>query len=404
MILLEENSILHCLTVDELFASTKKQCYGLLPFAHVDYETSRSPLTGWIMPFIHFFGSIVKIKKIAKVGINNQGFIRLIVVLIMIGISSAIIAQPVTYPTSFRVAPDGSGDFRTIQEAVNAVRDLSQQKVTIFIRNGIYHEKLVIPSWKTNISLVGENPDSTIITNNDYSGKLYANGKDAVGKDKFSTFTSYTVLVQGNDFSATNLTIENSAGRVGQAVALHVEGDRCIIRKCKLIGNQDTLYAATEGSRQYYHDCFIEGTTDFIFGEATAVFWNCTIKSLSNSYITAASTRPSNKFGFVFFNCTLTADTGINKVFLGRPWRPYARTVFINTFMGSHIVKQGWDNWRNPENEKTAFYAEYNSRGPGASKSERVKWSRQLTRTQVNNYNLESIFNGWMPGNYFIRK
>ena len=175
---------------------------------------------------------------------------KLILLILNLSVTLGATAQPVVYPTSFTVSQDGKANYKTIQEAINAVRDLSQQQVKIFIKNGIYNEKLVIPSWKTNISLIGENKDSTIITNNDYSGKPYKNGPDAVGKDKFNTFTSYTVLVQGNDFMAENLTIQNTAGRVGQAVALHVEGDRCIISNCRLLGNQDTLYAATEGSRQ----------------------------------------------------------------------------------------------------------------------------------------------------------
>src|ERR1700760_1633254 len=140
--------------------------------------------------------------------------------------------QPATYPSSFTVASDGSGNFRTIQEAVNAVRDLSQQQVTIHIKNGVYREKLVIPSWKTKISLVGESRDSTVITYDDYSGKAVPTGKDAFGRDKFTTYTTYTVLVEGDDFTASNLTIQNTAGRVGQAVALHVEGNRCVIINC----------------------------------------------------------------------------------------------------------------------------------------------------------------------------
>ena len=309
-------------------------------------------------------------------------------------------AQPVVYPSSFIVAKDGSGNFKTIQEAINAVRDLSEQTVKIFIKKGVYIEKVVVPTWKTNISLIGEDKDSTIISWNDYSGKLYTNGKDAYGKDKFSTFTSYTLLVQGNDFTANNITIQNTAGRVGQAVALHVEGDRCIIENCRLLGNQDTLYTATSGSRQYYKACFIEGTTDFIFGEATAVFDHCVIRSLVNSYISAASTRPGQKYGYVFLNCKLIADTAAKKVYLGRPWRPYARTVYINTEMGSHILREGWENWRNPDNEKTAYYAEYNSKGSGANAAGRVKWSRQLSKKEAEEYTLKNIFEGcggWIP-------
>ena len=309
-------------------------------------------------------------------------------------------AQPQTYPSSFTVAQDGTGNFRTIQEAINAVRDLSQQRVTIHIRNGVYHEKLVIPSWKTMIALVGESRDSTIITYDDYSGKPVPGGKDAFGKEKMTTYTSYTVLVEGNDFSAENLTIQNTAGRVGQAVALHVEGDRCMVRHCKLLGNQDTLYAGTEGSRQYYKDCYIEGTTDFIFGEATVVFDSCIIKSLLNSYIAAAATTPRQEFGFVFLDCRLIADTAAKKVFLGRPWRPYAKTVYIRTEMGAQIALVGWDNWRNPENEKTAYYAEYESKGPGAAPGQRAGWSRQLTTKEAGRYTVEGVLGEWVKTNY----
>lgn len=301
------------------------------------------------------------------------------------------------YPKSLTVAQDGSGDYATIQEAVNAVRDLSQEQVTIYIKAGVYKEKLVIPSWKSKISLIGEDNKTTIITNADFSGKDYPGGKDSFGRSKYSTYTSHTVLVQGDDFYAENLTIENAAGRVGQAVALHVEGDRVSIKNCRLIGNQDTLYAAKESSRQYYDGCYIEGTTDFIFGAATAVFQNCTIKSLTNSYITAASTTPVQKFGYVFMRCELIADTAATKVYLGRPWRPYAKTVFIETEMGAHILPVGWNNWNNPENEKTALYAEYKSTGPGANAGQRVKWSKQLSSNEASEYSIENIFGKWNP-------
>jgi pectinesterase len=302
------------------------------------------------------------------------------------------------------VAKDGSGNFKTIQEAVNSVRDLSDRRVTIHIKNGEYREKLVIPSWKTNISLVGESRDSTIITYDDFSGKPNPGGTDAYGKDKFTTYTSYTVLIQGNDISIEDITIKNTAGRVGQAVALHVEGDRVVIKNCKLIGNQDTLYTGKPGSRQYYENCFIEGTTDFIFGEAIAVFQNCTIKNLVNSFITAAATRAKQSFGYVFFNCELIADTAAKKVYLGRPWRPYAKTVFIRCKLGSHILAEGWNPWKGdamfPDKEKTAFYAEYKNTGPGASLKERVNWSRQLTKQEAAKYTLKNILGGndhWDP-------
>jgi pectinesterase len=312
--------------------------------------------------------------------------------------SIQLMAQNVVLPKEISVAQDGSGNYTTIQEAVNSVRDLGQERVVIHIKNGIYHEKLVIPSWKTKISLIGEDKDNVVITNNDYSGKAFPGGKDLFGRYQFSTFTSYTVLVQGNDFVAENLTIENTAGPVGQAVALHVEGDRCVIKNCRLLGNQDTLYAATERSRQLYQGCYIEGTTDFIFGEATAVFQNCTIKSRINSYITAAATTPRQKFGFVFFDCELIADSSVNKTYLGRPWRPYAKTVFIHCELGTHIAPEGWDPWKGdvmfPDKEKSAFYGEYGNTGPGSFVKERISWARLLTSNEAQSYTVKNILCG----------
>ena len=233
-----------------------------------------------------------------------------------------VLAQIQAIEQHFTVAQDGSGDFRTIQEAVNAVRDHSQVRATIHVKNGTYHEKLVIPAWKKNITLTGESAERTIITNNDYSGKDLPGkdlpGRDFTGSTNFSTYTSYTVLVQANDCTLQNLTIENTAGRVGQAVSLATEGDRIEVYNCRILGNQDTLYTSKDG-RNFYKDCLITGTTDFIFGEATAVFQNCTIQSLTNSYITAASTTREQAFGYVFFNCKLTANEEATKVFLGRP-------------------------------------------------------------------------------------
>lgn len=310
------------------------------------------------------------------------------------------------YPTSFTVAQDGSGNFKTIQEAVNAVRDLSQVQVLIYIEDGTYREKLVVPSWKTNISLIGESEERTIITGDDYAGKPFPGGVDATGRSTFITYTTHTVLIEGNDIILENLTIENTANRnrqgarVEQAVALHVEGDRCIVRHCRLLGHQDTLYMATSTSRQLYQNCYIEGTVDFLFGEATVVFQRCTIKSLANSWITAASTRPGQPYGFVFLDCSLTADSSVTSVYLGRPWRPYARTIFIRTQMGPHIRPEGWDNWAKTTNYKTTHYADYQSSGPGAASQQRVDWAKQLTDTEANQYTLNTIFGGkrgWLP-------
>jgi pectinesterase len=304
-------------------------------------------------------------------------------------------------PTQITVSQDGHGDYRTIQEAINSCRDLGQVRVTISIRNGVYHEKLVVPSEKTTISLIGESRDSTIITNDDYSGKAIPQGVNLAGKDKFSTFTSYTLLIQGNDITLENLTIQNTAGRVGQAVALHLEGDRIKVKNCRIISNQDTLLVHKTGSRQFFLDCYVEGTTDFIFGEATALFVNCTIKSLTNSFITAASTRQGTPVGFVFQNCKLIADDPSLRVYLGRPWRPYARTVFMHCELGQHIRPEGWDPWSGdkmfPDKDKTAFYAEYKNVGPGADVSKRVAWSKQLTKKEAKQYTLKNIFTDWNP-------
>ncbi len=284
------------------------------------------------------------------------------------------------------VAKDGSGDYRYIQDAIDATRAFVPRDLTIFIKNGVYKEKLHIPGWITDITLKGESADSTIITYDDHAGK-----------GKMGTFDSYTVKIEGNDIVVENLTIANTAGEVGQAVALHIEGDRCVFRNCRLLGNQDTMFASGENSRQYYQDCYIEGTTDFIFGPATAVFEDCLIHSKRDSYITAASTPEWVDYGYVFIDCKFTADEEVEKVYLGRPWRDYAKTVFIRADLGDHILPEGWHNWSRPEAEETTFYAEYGSKGPGAAPGSRVDWSHQLKEEALEDYDLEIIFGGWNP-------
>src|SRR5690606_246244 len=182
-----------------------------------------------------------------------------------------------------------------------------------------------------------------------------------IDKGRNSTFLTYTVLVEGNDFIAKNLTIQNTAGDVGQAIALSINADRCYIENCNILGNQDTLYTSGEGFRQYFSNCYIEGTTDFIFGQATVLFEKCRIHSKRNSYITAASTPKDIPYGFVFMNCNLTADENVTEVYLGRPWRIHAKTVFLECEMDENIKPEGWHSWSKPEAEKTTYYAEYNS-------------------------------------------
>jgi pectinesterase len=310
---------------------------------------------------------------------------RTFIILSMIIVVQVVFAQR-TF--DFVVAKDGSGQYSSIQEAVNACRDYAEREYLILVKKGTYREKLVIPSWKTRITIVGENVDSTVITYNDYSGKIDSSGK------KHNTFTSYTCLVAGNDIAFENVTFVNSAGQVGQAVAVHVEGDRCRFKNCKFIGNQDTLFASGEKSRQYYVDCYIEGTTDFIFGSATAVFERCTIVSKKNSYVTAASTLPTQRHGFVFLNCRLSADSVGRRVYLGRPWRLYAYTAFVNCFIDSHIVPEGWHNWGKAEAETTARYFEYGNQGPGAERSRRVAWAKTMSEAEAKEMTAAAILMG----------
>jgi pectinesterase len=300
------------------------------------------------------------------------------------------------YKQHLTVALDGSGDYKNIQDAIDAVRAYSPEHVTVFIKNGVYREKVTVPAWVTNLSIIGESRENTIIVYGDYSGKfMFAD--TANNKKKFTTFNSYTFYVHGNDISLENLTIKNDAGRVGQAVALHVDGNRFVIKNCDLLGNQDTLLTANDSSCQYYVGCYIEGTTDFIFGSATAVFQNCTIKSLTNSYVTAASTTQKQKYGYVFFNCRLIANEECTKEYLGRPWRAYAKVVFIRCDLGTHILPEGWHNWGKVENESTAHYAEYKNTGAGAATEKRVKWSHVLSDKEAKEYTMEKIFGGWNP-------
>ena len=303
-----------------------------------------------------------------------------------------------SYKPNIVVAKDGSGDYTTIQEAIDAVRAYTPTPVTIRIKNGLYHEKVTIPAWVGNLTIIGESKEKTIVSFEDYAGKFFST--DTVhNKNKHTTFTSATWFVYGNDITMENLTIRNDAGRVGQALALHVNGSRFILRNCNLIGNQDTLFATNDESKQYYDHCYIEGTTDFIFGSATAVFNKCIIKSLTNSYVTAASTMPHQPFGYVFLDCKLIASDECTNEYLGRPWRAFAKTVFIRCEFDKHITAAGWHNWDNVNNEKTAYYAEYQCAGDGANINKRVAWSHQLTAEEASSYTLKNIFTTWEPKN-----
>lgn len=279
----------------------------------------------------------------------------------------------------FIVAKDGTGNFRTVQEAINAVPDFRKKVTIIFIKKGVYKEKLVLPPSKVMVTFIGEDKHETVLTYDDYASK-----KNMFGEEMGTTASS-SFFIFGDDFTAENITFQNSAGPVGQAVAVRVDGDRILFRNCRFLGFQDTLYAHGENSRQYYKNCYIEGTVDFIFGWSTAVFDECEVFCKGNNgYISAASTNPQARFGFVFLNCTVTGDAPENSFYLGRPWRLYAQTVFINCYLGKHIKKEGWHNWGKKHAETTAYYGEYKNTGPGFDPRGRVKWSyQQIGRAHV---------------------
>ena len=291
-----------------------------------------------------------------------------------------------------RVSADGTGDVKTVSEAVKRVPENNKKRFTIFIKKGFYNEQIRIPANKPFITLIGEAAETTKLAfdiNNARAG---------------TTSAAYAFYVGGHDFRAENLTFENSfdfkPGQTGsQAVAVLSDADRLVFKNCRFLGWQDTLYA--KNGRQYFENCYIEGHVDFIFGQAAAVFDHCAIHSKADGYITApmrfADAEPS---GFVFINSKLTGENIEKGVFLGRPWRAFGRTVFINTEMGAHIRPEGWDNWGNRENEKTAYFAEYNSKGAGAKMSTRVRWIHQLTKEEAEKFRTENFLkgsDGWNP-------
>jgi pectinesterase len=291
------------------------------------------------------------------------------------------------------VAADGSGDYPTVQQALDAVPSGQTQVTTIFIKKGTYKEKLNLAVGKNFVRLLGEDAATTILTYDDYAQKKTANGKD------LGTSGSPSFFVRATDFSAENLTFANSAGPVGQAVAVWVGGDRVSFKNCHFLGNQDTIYTA--GRRQYYQNCYIEGTTDFIFGAATAWFEKCELYcKKGGSYLTAASTLDTVRYGYVFNRCRVTGDAPADSYFLGRPWRPNARVVFLQCSLGPQIKAAGWHNWGKESNEKTAYYAEFGSTGPGANPAGRVAWSHQLTAEEAKAYTPKTVFAGpvsWEP-------
>lgn len=314
--------------------------------------------------------------------------------LAFVSLTSANAANKYDNPDTLFVARDGTAEFRNISDALEVCRAFMDYQKVIFVKKGIYKEKLIVPQWLTNIEIVGEDRDNTVITYDDH-----ANVKIAGTERPMGTFRTFTVKVEGCDITFRNITIENNAAKLGQAVALHTEGDRLKFVNCRFLGNQDTIYTGVAGTRLFFKGCYIEGTTDFIFGPSTAWFEDCTIHSKANSYITAASTPKDRPYGYVFSNCRLTAADGVDKVYLGRPWRDYGYTLFMNCELGSHIRPEGWHHWQQ-NREQTARYIEYGNRGAGAAIDKRVGWSKQLTKKEAQKITLSTVMTisqTWMP-------
>ena len=313
---------------------------------------------------------------------------RTSLLIVCLALSSFLFAQK----KKIIVAQDGTGNFKTVQSAFNSIPTDNKEWITVFVKKGIYKEKLVLDTRKNFVHLIGEDKDNTILTYDDHKGIRLPNG------DTINTWSSPSCFIYADDFFAENICFQNNAGfNAGQAVALFVHGDRAKFINCKMIGFQDVLFCSAPASKQYYRDCYIEGTTDFIFGPSTAVFKHCLIHSKKNSHVTAASTPRELPYGFVFFDCTLTSDTGLNKVSLGRPWQPFASVTYIHCNIGNHIIPEGWNNWKNPANEKTARYAEYNNYGPGANTSLRASWIKILTESEAKEFTLKNILGDWKP-------
>ena len=318
----------------------------------------------------------------------------LLLLAIMASSQVSLAAGKYDNPDTIVGARDGTGQFRTVDEAIEVCRAFMDYHKVIFVKNGTYKEKLIIPSWLQNIEICGEDAEKTIITYDDHANIARAETGKPMG-----TFRTYTLKIEGNDITLKNITIENNSARLGQAVALHTEGDRLVFAGCRFIGHQDTVYTGVAGTRLYFKDCFICGTTDFIFGPSTAWFEGCTIESRINSYVTAASTPQDQPYGYIFNNCRLIATPEATQVYLGRPWRDYGYTLFMNCELGSHIRPEGWHHWEK-HREQTARYLEYNNRGAGANISQRVPWSRQLTKKEAAKITPQTVFNkndGWSP-------
>ncbi len=330
-------------------------------------------------------------------------------ILALLAFMPMLAADKYDNPDTIVVARDGTGQFRTVTDAIEVCRAFMDYHKVIFVKKGTYKEKVIMPQWLQNIEICGEDRDQTIITYDDHANiamdgnywpaqlkqQLIAMGD----RPKLGTFRSFTVRVDANNITFKNITIENNAARLGQAVALHTQGDRLTFINCRFLGNQDTVYTGMPGTRLYFKDCYIEGTVDFIFGPSTAWFEQCHIFCKSNSYITAASTPQEIMYGYIFNKCTVTTAPEVTKLYLGRPWRDYGYTLFMHCSLPAAIRPEGWHHWQ-VEREKTARYLEFENTGDGAATDKRVAWSRQLTKKEAKEITLENVFkraDEWNP-------
>lgn len=299
----------------------------------------------------------------------------------------------ITHARHITVAADGSGDYLTIKSAIDKNTSNEASPLIIYVKAGIYKEKLIFDSTLSYVKLIGEGALNTVITFDDYAGKPGTWGPH-------TTRSSYTSLVAADHFYAYNISFVNSAGtEAGQAVAVEITGDKVLFLNCRFLGNQDVLYIAATTSRCYFEHCYIEGTTDFIFGAGTAWFEKCNIYSKKNSYITAASTPKEHTFGFVFNRCKLFADPAVRQVSLGRPWRDYGAVAFIHSYLGGQIIAEGWSNWKGTGRDKTARFSEFKNTGPGASTnpSRRLPWTNQLSEKAAVTYRVKNVLSDWQP-------
>ncbi|WP_207497294.1 pectinesterase family protein [Aridibaculum aurantiacum] len=325
----------------------------------------------------------------------------LLMLLVMLGAATYSQAQDLV------VAQDGSGNYRTVQAAIDAAPTNRTTPFVIYIKNGRYKEKINIPSNKPFLQLKGENVAKVILTFDDYSGKAMPGG------GTFGTANSASVTVNANDFTAIDITFENTTGESPQALAINVNGDRAAFKNCRFLGGQDTLLTNGAGKRQYYRNCYIDGTVDFIFGSAIAIFDSCVVyaktrATAGNSYITAANTPNTQQYGYVFRDCEFPANRGGTVYFLGRPWQnsegfapvSWPKTVLINSILSSTIRPEGWSVWNAGTKTDSITYAEYKSKyynGTLVDTTQRVSWSHQLTDAEAAAYTFGNVFGTWDP-------